>query len=141
MKHEDTNATLVPPPSERSRRSDDATVVLPLSERSQHRDATAVPRPSGRPQDPDATILYTREPAATETAAPSRSHREPALALPEGFTMHEYRIEHVLGQGGFGITYLATDVHLNAPVAIKEYLPEQIAFRAGDRSVSPSASG
>ena len=62
------------------------------------------------------------------------------MALAAGFLLHEYRIERVLGQGGFGITYLATDVHLNAQVAIKEYLPQEIAFRADDRSVHPQAS-
>jgi serine/threonine protein kinase/HAMP domain-containing protein len=66
--------------------------------------------------------------------------RQPPIALAPGFRLHEYRIERVLGQGGFGITYLATDVHLRAPVAIKEYLPEEIAFRAGDKSVAPNAS-
>ena len=32
----------------------------------------------------------------------------------------KYRIERVLGQGGFGITYLATQISLNRRVAIKE---------------------
>ncbi|MFO1328950.1 MAG: cache domain-containing protein [Rubrivivax sp.] len=62
------------------------------------------------------------------------------LALPAQTRLHEYRIEGVLGQGGFGITYLATDANLDAKVAIKEYLPQEIAFRAGDHSVAPNAS-
>jgi HAMP domain-containing protein len=62
------------------------------------------------------------------------------VALKPGTTMHEYRIDGVLGEGGFGITYLATDVHLDAAVAIKEYLPQDIVFRAADGSVSPTAS-
>lgn len=64
---------------------------------------------------------------------------EPAvtLVLAAGTRLFEYRIDAVLGQGGFGITYLATDVHLNARVAIKEYLPADYAQRASDRSVSP----
>ena len=33
----------------------------------------------------------------------------------------KYRIEHVLGQGGFGITYLATQTTLGCKVAIKEF--------------------
>jgi serine/threonine protein kinase/HAMP domain-containing protein len=59
-----------------------------------------------------------------------------SLALPVGFRLHEYSIDAVLGQGGFGITYLAKDVNLNAKVAIKEYLPEDFAYRCNDRSVS-----
>lgn len=59
------------------------------------------------------------------------------LALPVGFRLHEYRIDSVLGQGGFGITYLATDVNLNVKVAIKEYLPADVADRSSDKSVHP----
>jgi serine/threonine protein kinase/HAMP domain-containing protein len=57
------------------------------------------------------------------------------LALPPGFRLHEYRIDRVLGQGGFGIAYAATDVNLAARVVIKEYLPEDFAFRALDNTV------
>lgn len=60
-----------------------------------------------------------------------------SLALPRGHKLYEYRIDNVLGQGGFGITYLATDVHLNAKVAVKEYLPEYFACRSSDKTVSP----
>ena len=52
-----------------------------------------------------------------------------ALALQSA--LHEYRIEQVLGVGGFGITYLARDTHLDKAVAIKEYLPGDLAARAG----------
>ncbi len=57
------------------------------------------------------------------------------LALPTGFRLFEYRIDSVLGQGGFGIAYAAMDVNLAAKVVIKEYLPEEFAFRALDNSV------
>src|SRR6185436_4576306 len=53
-----------------------------------------------------------------------------------GFRLHEYRIDAILGQGGFGIAYAATDVNLNASVVIKEYLPEGFAYRAEDYTVS-----
>ncbi len=41
----------------------------------------------------------------------------------------QYIVGRVLGQGGFGITYLALDYHLDIRVAIKEYLPEGMATR------------
>lgn len=50
-------------------------------------------------------------------------------ALQVGFRLHEYIIQSVLGHGGFGITYLARDKTLGADVAIKEYLPHEIAVR------------
>lgn len=101
-------------------------------------DATVVRPRLALSDDPDATVVQVPPPPAPPGAAPLP--KAPPLALPVGFRLHEYRIDGVLGQGGFGITYLATDVNLNARVAIKEYLPEEIAFRAGDRSVSPNAS-
>jgi serine/threonine protein kinase len=57
--------------------------------------------------------------------------------LPEGFKIHWYVIKSVLGQGGFGITYLAEDTNLNQLVAIKEYLPVEMAYREGNHSIQP----
>ncbi|MCC6472508.1 MAG: serine/threonine protein kinase [Burkholderiales bacterium] len=62
-------------------------------------------------------------------------------ALPPGYGLHEYRIESTLGVGGFGLTYLATDANLNLKVAIKEYLPAEVASRTGDQSVRPLSEG
>jgi serine/threonine protein kinase len=56
-------------------------------------------------------------------------------ALAPGQAIYEYRIERVLGGGGFGITYLAQDANLQLPVAIKEYFPANVAVRASDNSV------
>lgn len=48
-------------------------------------------------------------------------------ALPPSHRLGEYCIERFLGVGGFGITYLATDTNLGHQVAIKEYLPSDVA--------------
>ncbi len=58
-------------------------------------------------------------------------------SLKPGHRVHWYEIIEVLGQGGFGITYLATDTNLAQQVAIKEYLPIELAVREGDDSVHP----
>src|SRR5918995_230600 len=57
--------------------------------------------------------------------------------LPPGYALQEYRIEGLLGVGGFGLTYLALDGNLNLKVALKEYLPADIALRGPDQSLSP----
>ena len=57
-------------------------------------------------------------------------------ALPPQYRLHWYVIERVLGQGGFGITYLARDTNLDQPVAIKEYLPVEVATRRTDAIVA-----
>ncbi len=61
------------------------------------------------------------------------------IALSRGYALHEYRIEQTLGVGGFGLTYLATDSNLNLKVAIKEYLPGDLALRCEDQSVQPKS--
>lgn len=58
-------------------------------------------------------------------------------SLKSGYKLHWYEIKKVLGQGGFGITYLAFDNNLQTSVAIKEYLPIEMAVREGDYSVHP----
>jgi hypothetical protein len=50
-------------------------------------------------------------------------------ALPAGFEFEGYRIERMLGSGGFGITYKATETLIRRSVAIKEYLPSSVAAR------------
>lgn len=60
--------------------------------------------------------------------------------LPNGYMLSEYRIDGVLGQGGFGITYLATDTMLNRQVAIKEYYPREFAVREGTRRIRASGN-
>ena len=56
--------------------------------------------------------------------------------LPNGYQLENYRIANVLASGGFSIVYLAHDEH-DQPVAIKEYLPSQLALR-NEGDVLPS---
>ncbi|OZG75428.1 hypothetical protein BTA51_03375 [Hahella sp. CCB-MM4] len=57
--------------------------------------------------------------------------------LTSGTRIAEYRIEKLLGEGGFGLTYLAFDENLEKQVAIKEYLPIDFAIRSTDATVHP----
>ncbi|MGE0331836.1 MAG: protein kinase [Ramlibacter sp.] len=58
-----------------------------------------------------------------------------AACLPGGYKLLEYQIERPLGGGGFGITYLARDINLNLPVAIKEYFPSDSVTRVANQGV------
>jgi formylglycine-generating enzyme required for sulfatase activity/serine/threonine protein kinase len=60
-------------------------------------------------------------------------------ALKRGSIVAEYRIEGLLGHGGFGMTYLARDLNLNSMVAIKEYLPQEFAVRAANSTIVPKS--
>ncbi|MBI4006810.1 MAG: serine/threonine protein kinase, partial [Gammaproteobacteria bacterium] len=58
-------------------------------------------------------------------------------ALKPDYQLLWYRIQRVLGQGAFGITYLAHDINLDRQVAIKEYMPGHLSMRESSLSVQP----
>ena len=55
-----------------------------------------------------------------------------ATTLPTGYELNVYKIKDILGQGGFGITYLAHDNSLERDVAIKEFVPQGMVTRGED---------
>jgi serine/threonine protein kinase len=67
----------------------------------------------------------------------------PLALTPRTILNQQYLIGRVLGApGGFGVTYLAWDISLATPVAIKEYMPRALVARDPNRStVLPHSQG
>ncbi|MBV8684451.1 MAG: protein kinase, partial [Caulobacteraceae bacterium] len=61
-------------------------------------------------------------------------------ALPPGVLLREWRLEDVLGAGGFGIVYRGRGVYFDELVAIKEYFPGAISDRIDGVTVTPTDS-
>ncbi len=90
---------------------------------------------SERPDD-DATVI--RPAGGAAAAPPSRAMAAAAdggNALPVGTYLGEFEITSVLGEGGFGIVYLAWDHTLDRRVALKEYMPSALAARGTNSQV------
>ncbi|MEO1638078.1 MAG: protein kinase [Pseudomonadota bacterium] len=70
----------------------------------------------------------------TRIINPEETYDVVVPSLPEGTLLEggKFRIERQVGAGGFGITYLATDVFLNRAVVIKECYPEAFCLRFGN---------
>ncbi len=60
-----------------------------------------------------------------------------ALTLAPGTRVDSLRIDRVLGQGAFGVTYLVTDTVLDKSFALKEYLPRDLAKRDEGAALRP----
>ena len=134
----------------------DKTQVDPNSPLHRNRAAvaTAAVIDSDKTQvDPNSALHRNRAEAAKVTATPAApaaanvqkaaftsAPEDSTISLPQAYRLFEYRIDGVLGQGGFGITYMATDVNLNSKVAVKEYLPAQFAYRSTTKSISARAA-
>ena len=59
-------------------------------------------------------------------------------SLPSGTVLvDDYRVERVLGAGGFGVTYLASELEVDRYVTIKEYFPSDFATRNKDLEAVP----
>ena len=76
--------------------------------------------------DDDRTII--RPPTQRAAAAPL------GHTLPLGTHLRDYEITGLIGEGGFGIVYLAWDHSLQRKVAIKEYMPAAMASRVAGSS-------
>lgn len=61
--------------------------------------------------------------------------------LPADYDLQCYTIIRVLGQGSFGVTYLANDNNLDREVAIKEFMPRETASRNNDYTIRPLNEG
>ena len=56
-------------------------------------------------------------------------------ALPIGYRLENYQIQRVLGEDSLGITYLAQAIQQHTLVAIKEYLPKELAVRESPNTI------
>lgn len=62
-------------------------------------------------------------------------NRNPALLPYRALLTRKFVVGRTLGKpGGFGVTYLAWDAMLQTAVAVKEYLPRELASRAADHT-------
>ena len=60
------------------------------------------------------------------------SAESPLQLPPRTILGRRYLVGRALGQGGFGITYLAWDLNLNCKLAVKEYFPKDFCTRGRD---------
>ena len=92
------------------------------------------PLPAPPPsQDPDCTVLRLPDTPPVPGELPDD---EFGNALPAGTRMGEFELLSMIGEGGFGIVYLAQDHSLHRQVAIKEYMPSALAARTQAMTVS-----
>jgi len=96
--------------------------------------------------DDDKTAFTPRDLAATNFAPTAPVERTAILpppgarlpdgnGLPVGTRIGEFEITAMIGEGGFGIVYLANDTSLGRRVALKEYMPSSLAMRTPDSGV------
>ncbi|MFI4929624.1 MAG: serine/threonine protein kinase [Burkholderiales bacterium] len=82
-------------------------------------------------------MTSTPPPQPPDDTVPANAARRGGNALPEGTRLAEFEIRSVIGEGGFGIVYLAWDGSLQRQVAIKEYMPATLAARTQASRVMP----
>ncbi len=91
----------------------------------------------------DKTVRLSRSPLSTEQGSDTDVATRPRAivdeapnALPVGTRLAEFEILGLIGEGGFGIVYLAWDTQLRRNVALKEYMPASLASRHGHSEVT-----
>jgi len=79
-----------------------------------------------------AHAMPTGFPASAPVAQGGGEHGN---ALPVGTRLGEFELTSIVGEGGFGIVYLAHDHSLGRRVALKEYMPAALAARGAGFTV------
>lgn len=82
--------------------------------------------------DNDRTMVRTREMPHAAAGDPANS----VNVLPQGTRLGEFEVVNLIGEGGFGIVYLAYDHSLERHVALKEYMPSGLATRTTTMAVT-----
>ena len=108
---------------------DDRTVIRPPGA---GKTATATSVPTTFAPSASTGTGVTLPPGSFVAAS---SAGESGNALPLGTYLSEFELTSVLGEGGFGIVYLARDHSLERRVALKEYMPAALAARTGQTQV------
>jgi serine/threonine protein kinase len=88
----------------------------------------AAPRRAGTDDDVETGIHAERRRGRAAAEA------QPGHTLPLGTRLRDYEITGLIGEGGFGIVYVAWDHSLQRRVAIKEYMPASMAARVSGSS-------
>ena len=101
-----------------------------------------MPCPAAEPVDPNGRYLITHFSIHSSIASTNTWLLwQPSLvpdewsdrrdALPQGCVLRDYTVQEALGHGGFGIVYKARHNEFDPVLAIKEYLPSELAVREG----------
>ena len=103
------------------------------------------------PDEPDSDRTQIQPPGARDPSpgfdktqafapVPPTKVMTPAVdmgnGLPVGTRLAEFELTKLVGEGGFGVVYLAHDHSLQRRVALKEYMPSSLAQRSGESQVS-----
>ena len=125
MSNDDEPTRILPPQAPK-------TQVAPQRTEIAAQRTELAPPPEAFDPDGDATVIRPRPPPAPQRPLSN----DGGNMLPVGFYLGEFEIIKVLGEGGFGIVYLADDHSLGRRIALKEYMPSSLAQRVGGTQVS-----
>src|SRR5918999_401773 len=82
--------------------------------------------------DNDRTVVRSNHLHRPQVPNDRADQSQGGNTLPIGTRLGEFEIIDLIGEGGFGIVYLAYDHSLDRQVALKEYMPSALAHREDD---------